>query len=556
MKKTLKKNFEYIMKKIPLFSNQKQEILKQKSYSLSLLDEEYELSMKSTNSFIELKLNEKEKKSPYYYKERFDLQTMNKLLVKSFNKIEEIFNYYDNILMNKNAKLISFADKNIISLNIINNNKETNLELKQTELTICDVFYFFSNYLNEMNKKLENISKEKDELKKEIIILKDKNNKLKMDNEDINRIIIELRNKQNEKMSEMEKNMKLLLDEYKVKKEEEKKEKENERKNNDNVNLINDFQCFNKDSLKNEKKENFITNLKITYMKSIAVYNINRNNKILYEIAYPDNKNVYNIIIYDILNKKSYKKIEAHSNNIHKIKHYYYSLSKNHLLLTSSDDKSVKLWNISSFPISNIGTIENCFDGDQFSPFCLLFNKKDSLILGGSREKKKNIWTINGNLIKPIEKSNLEYGKFIESAYTNDKSYVLLSGSKHSECYDYNNNTIKTYKSNKYNNEHIIINLFKKIEILYLIIGDLDGNVLIFDFQSTNEIGAIKIGGWVYTLCSLNEKYFLAGGEKTVLKAIDFDNKCIVKECIINNSSIYGIEKIKIPEKGEYIIMG
>ena len=41
-------------------------------------------------------------------------------------------------------------------------------------------------------------------------------------------------------------------------------------------------------------------------MKSVAVYNIIRNNEILYEIAYPDNKNGYNIIIYNILlNNKS-----------------------------------------------------------------------------------------------------------------------------------------------------------------------------------------------------------------------------------------------------------
>ena len=185
----------------------------------------------------------------------------------------------------------------------------------------------------------------------------------------------------------------------------------------------------------------------------------------------------------------------------------------------------------------------------------MLFNKGDYFILGGSRKEKKKIWNKNGNLIGPIEKSNLNYGLFIETTYIENKSCVLLSGENHSECYDYNNNIIKTYKSNKYNKEHMIINLFKKNEIIYLISGDGGGNVIIFDFISTNEISSISVGKYsVYSLCSLNEKYILVGGYNKELKIIDFDNKSIVKIYSAHNNYILGIEKIKIPEKGEYII--
>ena len=252
-------------------------------------------------------------------------------------------------------------------------------------------------------------------------------------------------------------------------------------------------------------------NLNITYIKSVAVYNIFKNNEILYEIAYPDNNNGYNIIIYNILLNNISNKINyAHSNNIHKIKHYYNSLSKNHLLLTSSSDKSIKLWNISSNPISNILKIDKCFDGDFQSPFCMLFNKEYYFILGGSRNKKKQIWNKNGSLIGPIKKSNLNYGQFIETTYIENKPYVLLSGENHSESYDYNNNNIKIYKSNKYNSEHKAFILFKKNEMIYLISGNYNGNVIIFDFLSTNEISSISVGNsYIYSLCSLNEKYIL-----------------------------------------------
>ena len=64
-----------------------------------------------------------------------------------------------------------------------------------------------------------------------------------------------------------------------------------------------------------------------------------------------------------------------------------------------------------------------------------MFKNENYFIFGGSRREKKNIWNENGSLIGPIEKSNLNYGRFIESTYIENKSYILLSGRYHSECY-------------------------------------------------------------------------------------------------------------------------
>ena len=572
----MENNLKEIIKPVKIISSLENEkdIIESKSYNLSLLNEEYELIMNINNIYIEFKLIKKNIICPYYYKQKYDLKNINKLLYTFFNEIKDVYNFYDKILIKNKVKLILIEDKiNLNFKNIINldNEIEINLEFKKIKINKDDILYNLINEVNILknkinenkeNKMKEYINNKDNEIKNEIIKenkkiieekiniidnkYKEKINEIKKEYEDK---IKEFKNKQNEIISEINKNLNLLLNEYKIKKEKLEKLKI---KNNDNVNLINDFKCYNINKMNNNIISN---NLYITYMKSVAVYNIIKNNEILYEIAYPDNKNGYNIIIYNILLNNITNKINnAHSNYIHKIKHYYDSLSKNHLLLTSSGDKSIKIWNISSNPISNILKINNCFDGDYFSPFCMLFNKGDYFILGGSRDKKKQIWNKNGNLIGPIEKSNLNYGLFIETTYIENKPYVLLSGENHSECYDYNNNIIKTYKSNKYNKEHIIINLFKKNEIIYLISGDYGGNVIIFDFISTNEISSISFGYWVYSLCSLNEKYILVGGYNKELKIIDFDNKSIVKNYSAHNNYIYGIEKIKIPEKGEYII--
>ena len=576
----MENNLEEIIKPVKIINSLENEkdnnIIESKSYNLSLLNEEYELIMNLYNKYIEFKLIKKNIISIYYYKQKYDLENINKLLYTFFKEIKDVYNFYDKILNKNKVKLILKEDKiNLNFKNIINldNEIEINLEFKKIKINKDDILYNLINEVNILknkinenkineNKMKEYINNKDNEIKNEIIKenkkiieekiniidnkYKEKINEIKKEYEDK---IKEFKNKQNEIISEINKNLNLLLNEYKIKKEKLEKLRI---KNNDNVNLINDFKCYNINTMNNNIISN---NLYITWWKSVAVYNIIRNNEILYEIAYPDNNNGYNIIIYNILLNNITNKINnAHSNDIHKIKHYYDSLSKNHLLLTSSGDKSIKIWNISSNPISNILKINNCFDGSNFSPFCMLFNKGDYFILGGSRDKKKEIWNKNGNLIGPIEKSNLNYGRFIETTYIDNKPYILLSGQNHSECYDYNNNTIKTYKSNKYNNRNDIINLFKKNEIIYLISGDTRGNVIIFDFISTNEISSISFGNCVSSLCSLNEKYILVGGYNKELKIIDFDNKSIVKNYSANNNDILSIEKIKIPEKGEYII--
>ena len=89
-----------------------------------------------------------------------------------------------------------------------------------------------------------------------------------------------------------------------------------------------------------------------------------------------------------------------------------------------------------------------------------MFNEEDYFIFGGSFDNIKNIWNKNGKSIGNIEKSEIIEDIFIESTYIDNKPYILLSGVRHSECYDYNN-TIKIYKSYNKNNTHYIANLFR-----------------------------------------------------------------------------------------------
>ena len=209
-------------------------------YNLSILDEEYELSMNINESFLEFKLQLKNIIVDYYYKSKYDLQTLNKLLFTSFKGIKEVFNFFDKLLNDKKVNLIKL--KNIINLNfknILNLEKEINIELKQIKLTKDEMYIIllkeinslknklntkneksFNELINENNKQLKEyinkkIEESKEEYKKiyeekikekdkEIKELKDIINQLKQEQE---KKFVELQNK----LSENEKVLKAII---------------------------------------------------------------------------------------------------------------------------------------------------------------------------------------------------------------------------------------------------------------------------------------------------------------------------------------------------------
>ena len=78
--------------------------LETKSYNISLENEEYELTMNLTEKYIEFKLEPKNVIYNFYYKEKFDLSTINKskYFIMEFSKLREAFeNFEKNLIKNK-----------------------------------------------------------------------------------------------------------------------------------------------------------------------------------------------------------------------------------------------------------------------------------------------------------------------------------------------------------------------------------------------------------------------------------------------------------------------
>ena len=126
------------------------------SYNISILDDAYELSMKIYESLLEFKIQQTNIIDEYYYKSKFDLEAINKLMPTSFGRIKEVFDFFDNLLKEKKVLLIKSNNQDIIKLNFANTTKknESNVELQKYKLSKDEINLMFIKEINILKKKL------------------------------------------------------------------------------------------------------------------------------------------------------------------------------------------------------------------------------------------------------------------------------------------------------------------------------------------------------------------------------------------------------------------
>ena len=261
-------------------------------YNLSLFEDEFELSMILNESFLQFKLKQKNIITNFYYMENFDLKTINQLFSINLQQIKEAFNYYDKLINDKKLKLI--INKNIINLIFKKKSEkdkeiEIKLVLKKIKLSKDEIIVSLLDEVNSLKIKL--ISKNEKSINE---LLKDNNKKLqdyinsKIDEskKEFNKLINEKINEKNEEINELKQNNenKMLelnnkfekkLDEInkilsKIDKENKTNEKNEiirlkEENNYDNQNLIN----LNKKGKENNSNLNKLENKSLSNFNNI-----------------------------------------------------------------------------------------------------------------------------------------------------------------------------------------------------------------------------------------------------------------------------------------------
>ena len=506
-----------------------------------------------SNNIIEFKVKLANPTASCYYTEKYNLEEIKQKAFLFFQKdMKAVYGFYKSKLQNKKINLLLSEENkmNIYYKTIMSDEEmEVKLELKKIVLNKEDKADFLA-------KEVEQLKKKNKELENKINELQKKHNDLLM-------------NEHNKKIEKEKEEEQKKIEEEK-KEEQRQKDEENFSAINDNLNLINNFEFKNFDNIKN------IDTILVEQMqpKTVAVYCIIKNNKRLYQMAYPAYSN-YNskythIIIYNIISNKIDNLIHCYrdSSIINKLKHYYNSFTKRHFLL-GIQSYVCSIWDIT--PSNYIKEILYINYNEVKAPFynaCLLFTDENFLLFGGNQSQKIVCFDDKKNSKKSIDNIAISYCNYIEAAYIKDeieeKKYVLLSGIDSSrkiyfsECYDNDTGKINSYDNND-DKEINCINLFKKGNEI-LLINCTNDKLNIFNFKSAEPKGTILIGNQARALCSMSQKYMIASSASE-LKIIDIE-----KGSIVPNSSFYvhydgdgysyvlGIEKIKIPEKGQYMI--
>ena len=170
-------------------NNANNKILESNIYKINIEKDEYELNMILFDSnIIQFKLLQKNNIPFSYYIEEYDLENIKKKLFVFFNEMKEVYQFYNKVLLKNKVKLIFIKEENKMCLNFTNiinfdEEVETNLELKEIKLSQEEVFKI---------------------LVKEVIELKNKQNKNNNDNMNNPKIIEEINKENNEKIKNFE----------------------------------------------------------------------------------------------------------------------------------------------------------------------------------------------------------------------------------------------------------------------------------------------------------------------------------------------------------------
>ena len=520
-----------------------------------LQEDEYNVELiLYSNNIIEFKVKLTNPTASCYYTEKYNLEEIKEKASLFHQDMKAVYGFYKRKFQNRKINLLLSEDKkmNIYYKTITDDEEmEVKLELKKIDLKEEDKVDFLAKEVEQLKKRNKELENKIDELQK-------KQNDL---------LMIE----HNKKIEKEKEEQQKKIDKEKI---EEQRQKDEEMFSamNDNLNLTNNFDFKNFDTLQN------IDTIPIYFMqpKTVAVFCIIKNNKRLYQMAYPKckiydqyNKQTY-IIIYNIITNKIDNLINCRGREpIQKLKHYYDSFKKRHILLGIQFPECISLWNITpSTYIEEIFYLSNSEYKVYFYNACILFKDEKFLIFATDQSKKIVCYDDKKNQKKSIDNSQISNFDYIETSYIKDKDeekiYILLAGSDSSgklyfsECYDNDTGKIINTYNNNDDKEINCINLFKKGDDIFLI-NSTNDKVNIFNFKTAELKGIILIGNYVRSLCSISQKYIIVSSASE-LKIIDMEKQSIVPKSSFyahydgNENHVQGIEKIKIPEKGEFMI--
>ena len=266
----------------------------------------------------------------------------------------------------------------------------------------------------------------------------------------------------------------------------------------------------------------------------------------------------YSIEFYDLEKGKIIKTIpNAHNQTIFSCRHYVDFINNIDYIITSSYDKTVKVWDLKTFQY--ILNIKNPHSGYYIYSVNILCDQKEgaNYVITSAPNEYMKVFDFTGNNLRSFGQND-ESTYFIDT-YCDSKEgvhYVINANSSDVKSYVFK--TGKLYHKYKGSPQtwHMsaIVNETKDQQIL--IESDGNGYIRMWEFHTGNLIKTIpsSVSLNLRGICLWNDDYLLAAGNDYQVKLFDLSQGKFIKSFKGHTSTVCSIEKIVHPKYGECLI--
>ena len=266
----------------------------------------------------------------------------------------------------------------------------------------------------------------------------------------------------------------------------------------------------------------------------------------------------YSIEFFDLEKNKIIKTItRAHNQTIFSCRHYSDIKNRIDYLISSSYDRTVKVWDIKTF--SYFVNISNAHSGYYIYSVSILCDEKENsnYIITSAPNEYMKIWDFKGKFIRNCGQND-ESTYFIDVYYDNkERNHYILNA---------NSNDVKSYKFktgelyHKYKGTpqtwHMSVVVNENRDNHILIESDGNGYIRMWEFHTANLIKVIASSPTLNLrgICLWNDDYLFASGNDYQVKLFDLTAGKFIQSFKGHTSTVCTLEKIVHPKYGECLI--
>ena len=252
-------------------------------------------------------------------------------------------------------------------------------------------------------------------------------------------------------------------------------------------------------------------------------------------------------------------KKDAHTKDIYCCRHFLDIKTNSDLLISSSYDNSIKVWNVENMD-SPIVSIDKPHSSGFIFSCCVLSHEKlnENYILSSADNDAIKVFDFKGKLIKEGIKFN-GYINLLSTYYDKkeDKFLVIDANSRNIEVFDFNDLS-KSFRYFKLKidcvHSYFIIFENESMSQVQLIDSNMNGFIHIWDFHTAECLKSIPIETAINGICLWDKQYAISTGKNKQVKVIDLNEGKVIRSLEVHTKDTLSVQKINLAKYGDCLI--